>query len=104
MSAKSATGTQSRRPKAAVSPAASESTCIIPSCGDPRHLRGLCSRCYCDAQVVVARTGISWEQLERLGMALSAEADSPFFAELRRQQRKRLSGAGLSENTNGHGH
>lgn len=56
--------------------------CIIRGCGKPRAealKRGLCMGCHGKAKKLIADGKTTWENLEQLGLCISAELD-PFTA------------------------
>lgn len=46
--------------------------CLVPNCPDPAKVRGLCERCYANANRMVRAGQTTWEELTELGLAMSS--------------------------------
>lgn len=66
-----------------------ELRCLIPTCDSGGKLRrGLCLACYTSAGGRVRAKKTTWEELERLGLAVKAKAKpSAFSVELQKRLR-----------------
>lgn len=63
-------------------PAAKPERCIVPNCGNVRSARGLCGKCYSEANHAIKRKETSWKELTELGLAYGK--DTPFIKALRK--------------------
>lgn len=54
--------------------------CLIPECGRPHALRGLCRQCYQIAAIRVRNGLATWEELEELGLAAKKNNRANKFA------------------------
>lgn len=52
--------------------------CLIKDCGKSSYCRGLCVACHRAATRAIKLRGSSWDELEKLGLALKIHDNSPF--------------------------
>lgn len=62
-------------------PATEPERCIIPQCGNVRSARGLCAKCYSEANNAIKRKETSWKELQELGLCYGK--GTPFTRALR---------------------
>jgi hypothetical protein len=55
--------------------------CIVADCGNPVYARGLCERCVRGARRLIDQSKTSWEELEKLGMAVPKTTAASFFSQ-----------------------
>lgn len=62
------------------SPVAGKSAlpCMTPDCDKPRQWKGLCRSCYAQGLRLIDRDGVTWDELEALGMC--DQEHKPFTA------------------------
>jgi len=62
-------------------PPPTTSPCVIPNCNENARWKGLCGKCYHQANALIKENKTTWEELASLGLASVPE--SPFIVAYR---------------------
>lgn len=62
--------------------------CLVPGCGKPKSVRGMCNYCYQTAKRNILRNNTTWDELMSAGLALESHTKQGFLMEALRKYRE----------------
>lgn len=81
-----------RKPKSTASQVTSQipksEQCIVPNCGKPKSVRGMCNYCYQTAKRNILRGNTTWDELLTAGLALESHTKQGYLMEALRKYRE----------------